>query len=363
MPMGRPKVELVLSQDEQSQLASMARSRAIPAALVTRARIVLAAATGEPNSEIANRLQLTRATVGKWRARFLERRINGLYDELRPGKPRTIDDERVAELIKTTLHTKPADGSTHWSVRAVAAETSISPTSVHRHFKLLGLQPHRSETFKLSTDAFFIEKLRDVVGLYLNPPENALVLCVDEKSQCQALERTQPMLPMGLGYVEGVTHDYVRHGTTTLFAALNVLNGAVLAECKPRHRHQEFLAFLRSIDKAVPAELDVHCIVDNYSSHKHPKVKAWLAARPRWHMHFIPTYSSWLNQVERFFSIITGKAIRRGSFTSVKELVQKIYHFVAHYNQNCKPFNWTATADSILAKLNRLCERISGTGH
>jgi putative transposase len=308
-------------------------------------------------------MQVTGATVGKWRRRFIERRINGLYDELRPGKPRTIDDERVAELINTTLHTKPVDGSTHWSVRAIAAETSISPTSVHRYFKLLGLQPHRSETFKLSTDAFFIEKLRDVVGLYLNPPDNALVLCVDEKSQCQALERTQPMLPMGLGYVEGVTHDYVRHGTTTLFAALNVLNGAVLAECKPRHRHQEFLAFLRSIDKAVPAELDVHCIVDNYSSHKHPKVKAWLAARPRWHMHFIPTYSSWLNQVERFFSIITGKAIRRGSFTSVKELVAKIDHFVAHYNQNCKPFTWTATADSILAKLNRLCERISGTGH
>jgi len=361
--MGRPKVDLVLSEDEQSQLASMVRSRSIPAALVARARIVLAAAAGDPNSEIAKRLQLTRATVGKWRARFLERRINGLYDELRPGKPRTIDDERIAELIKTTLHSKPADGSTHWSVRAVAAETSISPTSVHRYFKLLGLQPHRSETFKLSTDAFFIEKLRDVVGLYLNPPENALVLCVDEKSQCQALERTQPMLPMGLGYVEGVTHDYVRHGTTTLFAALNVLNGAVLAECKPRHRHQEFLAFLRSIDKAVPADLDVHCIVDNYSGHKHPKVKAWLAARPRWHMHFTPTYSSWLNQVERFFSIITDKAIRRGSFTSVRELVQKIDHFVAHYNQNCKPFTWTATADSILAKLNRLCERISGTGH
>jgi putative transposase len=363
MPMGRPKAELVLSEAEQTQLVSMARSRSIPAALVTRARVVLAAAAGEPNSEIAQRMQITRGTAGKWRRRFIERRINGLYDELRPGKPRTIDDERVAELINTTLHTKPADGSTHWSVRAIAAETSISPTSVHRYFKLLGLQPHRSETFKLSTDAFFIEKLRDVVGLYLNPPDNALVLCVDEKSQCQALERTQPMLPMGLGYVEGVTHDYVRHGTTTLFAALNVLNGAVLAECKPRHRHQEFLAFLRSIDKAVPAELDVHCIVDNYSSHKHPKVKAWLAARPRWHMHFIPTYSSWLNQVERFFSIITGKAIRRGSFASVKELVNKIDHFVAHYNQNCKPFTWTATADSILAKLNRLCERISGTGH
>jgi putative transposase len=363
MPMGRPKVELMLSEAEQAQLLSMARSRSIPAALVTRARIVLASAAGEPNSQIAERMQVTGATVGKWRRRFIERRINGLYDELRPGKPRTIDDERVAELINTTLHTKPADGSTHWSVRAIAAETSISPTSVHRYFKLLGLQPHRSETFKLSTDAFFIEKLRDVVGLYLNPPDNALVLCVDEKSQCQALERTQPMLPMGLGYVEGVTHDYVRHGTTTLFAALNVLNGTVLAQCKARHRHQEFLAFLRSIDKAVPAELDVHCIVDNYSSHKHPKVKAWLAARPRWHMHFIPTYSSWLNQVERFFSIITGKAIRRGSFASVKELINKIDHFVAHYNQNCKPFTWTATADSILAKLNRLCERISGTGH
>lgn len=261
---------------------------------------------------------------GQWRLRFLDLRINGLYDEVRPGKPRTIDDERLAQLIHKTLHTKPADGSTHWSVRTIAAETAISPTSVHRYFKLLGLQPHRSGSFKLSTDQFFIEKLRDVVGLYLSSPENALVLCVDEKSQCQALERTQPMLPMGFGYVEGVTHDDVRHGTTTLFAALNVLNGAVLATCKPRHRHQEFLSFLREIDKAVPAELDVHCIVDNYSSHKHPKLKAWLAARPRWHMHFSPTYSSWLNQVERFFALITDKAIRRGSFGSVKQLIKRI---------------------------------------
>jgi putative transposase len=363
MPMGRPKAELVLTQDEHAQLSSMARSRSLPAALAARARIVLAAAAGEPNSAIAERMHLNRTTVGKWRNRFLAQRLEGLYDELRPGKPRTIDDERVAELINKTLHTKPADGSTHWSVRSIAAETGISPTSVHRYFKLFGLQPHRTESFKLSSDPFFIEKLRDVVGLYLNPPENALVLCVDEKSQCQALDRTQPMLPMGFGYVEGVTHDYVRHGTTTLFAALNVLNGAVLAECKPRHRHQEFLEFLRTIDKAVPAELDVHCIVDNYASHKHPKVKAWLAARPRWHMHFIPTYSSWLNQVERFFSIITDKAIRRGSFRSVKDLITKIDHFVAHYNQNCKPFMWTATADSIIAKLQRLCVRISGTGH
>ncbi|RQR44059.1 IS630 family transposase [Burkholderia sp. Bp9126] len=363
MAMGRPKAELVLSEDERAQLMSIARSRSISAALVTRARIVLAAADGEPNSAIAQHLQLTRATVGKWRLRFLDQRINGLYDEVRPGKPRTIDDEQLAQLIHKTLHTKPADGSTHWSVRTIAAETAISPTSVHRYFKLLGLQPHRSESFKLSTDPFFIEKLRDVVGLYLSPPENALVLCVDEKSQCQALERTQPMLPMGFGYVEGVTHDYVRHGTTTLFAALNVLNGAVLATCKPRHRHQEFLSFLREIDKAVPAELDVHCIVDNYGSHKHPKVKAWLAARPRWHMHFIPTYSSWLNQVERFFALITDKAIRRGSFSSVKQLIKRIDQFVSHYNENCKPFAWTASADSILEKLHRLCSRISGTGH
>jgi len=199
--------------------------------------------------------------------------------------------------------------------------------------------------------------------LYLSPPENELVLCVDEKSQCQALERTQPMLPMGFGYVEGVTHDYKRHGTTTLFAALNVLNGTVLASCKPRHRHQEFLAFLREIDKAVPTELDIHCIVDNYATHSHPTIKAWLASRPRWHLHFIPTYSSWLNQVERFFSLITDKAIRRGSFTSVKQLVQRIDHFVAHYNTNCQPFRWSATADSILEKLQRLCSRISGTGH
>lgn len=363
MGMGRPKAELVLSEDERVQLQSMARSRSLPAGLAQRAKIVLGCASGEPNSTVARRLGTTTATVGKWRRRFVEQRIAGLHDELRPGKPRSIEDERIAELINTTLHTRPADGATHWSVRCVAAETGISKTSVHRFFQMFGLQPHRQEGFKLSTDPFFIEKLRDVVGLYLNPPDNALVLCVDEKSQCQALERTQPLLPMGFGYVEGVTHDYVRHGTTTLFAALNVLNGAVLAECKPRHRHQEFLAFLRSIDAAVPAVLDIHVIVDNYSTHKHAKVKTWLAARPRWHVHFIPTYSSWLNLVERFFALITDKAIRRGSFRCVKELVAKIDQFVSHHNQQCKPFVWTATADSILSKLHRLCQRINGTGH
>ena len=363
MARGRPKTELVLSEDERAQLMSFARSRSLPAGLSARARIVLSSADGEANSSIAERVKLGQATVGKWRKRFIERRIAGLYDDMRRGAPRSIDDERVAALINTTLHTKPADGSTHWSVRGVAAETGISKSSVQRYFSLFGLQPHRSENFKLSTDAFFVEKLRDVVGLYLSPPDNALVLCVDEKSQCQALERTQPMLPMGFGYVEGVTHDYKRHGTTTLFAALNVLNGAVLASCKPRHRHQEFLSFLREIDKAVPIELDVHCIVDNYATHSHPKVKAWLASRPRWHMHFIPTYSSWLNQVERFFALITDKAIRRGSFTSVKQLVQRIDHFVTSHNQNAQPFRWTATADSILEKLHRLCSRITGTGH
>jgi len=287
MAMGRPKAELVLTQAEETQLQSMARSRSLPAALSLRAKFMLACAAGEPDSSVALRFGTTNATVGKWRSRFLAQRISGLYDELRPGKPRSIDDERIAELISKTLHTKPASGATHWSVRSIAAETGISNTSVHRYFRLFGLQPHRTESFKLSTDAFFIEKLRDVVGLYLNPPDNALVLCVDEKSQCQALERTQPMLPMGLGYIEGVTHDYKRHGTTTLFAALNVLNGSVLTQCKPRHPHQEFLSFLRQIDHAVPANLDIHCIVDNYATHKHPKVKAWLALRPRWNLHFI----------------------------------------------------------------------------
>jgi putative transposase len=229
------------------------------------------------SSEVAQALGINRGTVMKWRSRYARHRIAGLYDELRPGRPRTVDDERVAQLINKTLHTRPADGATHWSTRTLAAETGISKSTVARYLQAFNLKPHRVESFKLSTDPLFIEKLRDVVGLYLNPPDNALVLCVDEKSQCQALERTQPMLPMGLGYVEGVTHDYVRHGTTTLFAALNVLNGQVIAQCRPRHRHQEFLEFLRAIDKAVPAQLDVHCIADHYASHKHPKVRAWLA--------------------------------------------------------------------------------------
>jgi putative transposase len=351
-----------LSEDESVQLTSLARSRSLSHALVARAKVVLWSTEGVSNSEIAERLQWTKATVGKWRRRFLERRVQGLYDELRPGRPRSIEDEQVAALLKRTLSRKPKT-ATHWTVREAARTSGISKSTVHRLFQAFAVQPHRARTFKLSNDPFFVEKVRDIAGLYLNPPDHALVLCVDEKSQIQALNRTQPVLPMGLGYVEGVTHDYVRHGTTTLFAALDVATGAVFTECKPRHRHQEFLSFLRRLDECIPAELDVHLIVDNYGTHKHSKVRTWLAQRPRYQIHYTPTYSSWLNQVERWFSLISQRAIRRGSFRSVKELVAKIDAFVQHYNRSHRPFVWTATADSILGKITRLCSRISGTSH
>ena len=362
MSIGRPKTALVLSEDERIQVSSLTKSRTLPHAMVARAKVVLWAAEGASNTEIANRLQWSNATVGKWRRRFIERRLPGLYDELRPGRPRSIEDEQVAALLKRTLSREPKAG-THWTVREAAQESGISKSTVHRLFQAFAVQPHRTRTFKLSTDPFFIEKVRDIVGLYLNPPDHALVLCVDEKSQIQALNRTQPVLPMGLGYVEGVTHDYVRHGTTTLFAALDIATGTVFTECKPRHRHQEFLAFLRRLDDCIPSELDVHLIVDNYATHKHPKVRTWLAQRPRYQIHYTPTYSSWLNQVERWFALITQRAIRRGSFRSVKELVDKIDSFVQHYNRSRRPFVWTATADSILGKIARLCSRISGTRH
>jgi putative transposase len=343
-------------------LLSIANSRSLPHGIVQRAHIVLACAEGEANASIAKRLRLSNMTVGKWRKRYLEYGLEGLHDELRPGRPRTHEDERVAEVINTALQTMPPDG-THWSVRSLAHETGVSKSTVQRWFDLFGVQPHRQHHFKLSNDPFFVEKVRDIVGLYLNPPDHAVVLCVDEKSQIQALDRTQPLLPMGLGYVEGVTHDYIRHGTTTLFAALDVASGAVLAQCKPRHRHQEFLSFLRHIDTNVPENLDIHLIVDNYATHKHPKVKAWLAKRPRYHVHYTPTYASWINQVERWFGIITQKAIRRGTFSSVKELIAKINAFVDRYNAQTRPFAWTATAESILAKIERLCSYISGTAH
>ena len=360
--MPRKATPITLNADERTQLSRLANSRSLPHGLVRRAQIVLACADGEPGNSIAQRLKVNKNTVVKWRKRYLEHGLQGLHDELRPGRPRTHQDERVAEVINTALHTTPPN-ATHWSVRAMAEHTGISKSTVQRWFDLFGVQPHRQRHFKLSTDPFFIEKVRDIVGLYLNPPDHAVVLCVDEKTQIQALQRTQPMLPMGLGYVEGVTHDYVRHGTTTLFAALDVATGEVLTQCKRRHRHQEFLAFLRHIDANVPNELDVHLIVDNYATHKHPRVKAWLARRPRYTVHYTPTYASWINQVERWFGIITQRAIRRGSFSSVKQLTDKIDQFVNDYNTTSRPFVWTATGDSIIAKVQRLGTLISGTGH
>ncbi len=269
---------------------------------------------------------------------------------------------RSPNLFRPRFDERPR-GQTHWSVRTLATETGVSHSTVHRVWQAFGLKPHRQESFKLSTDPFFVEKVVDITGLYLNPPDHAVVLCVDEKSQCQALERSQPTLPMGLGYVEGITHDYIRHGTTTLFAALDIANGEVLADCKPRHRHQEFRSFLQTVDENVPEGLDIHLILDNYATHKHAKIKGWLARHPRFHLHFTPTYSSWLNQVERWFALITDRAIRRGSFSSVPELKQKIMTFVKAYNETATPFRWTATADSIFQKLQRLCGRITETGH
>jgi putative transposase len=360
MKTGRPKKIIVLTTEEREQLEAIQRSRSMPAGIVRRAKIILFSADGMSNADIAKRLDASPFTVGTWRKRFLSDRMQGLHDELRPGRPRSLSDEEVATLINKALQTKPAN-ATHWSVRSFAKEANVTSSMTHRLFKIFGLQPHRTESFKLSNDPFFVEKVRDIVGLYLNPPDSALVLAVDEKSQIQALNRTQPVLPMGLGYVEGITHDYVRHGTTTLFAALDVASGNVITQCKPHHRHQEFLSFIKHIDRNVPKDLDIHMVVDNYATHKHPKVRTWLAAHPRYHVHFTPTYASWLNQVERWFGLITQQAIRRGSFRSVKELIRNIQKFVDHYNKNTTPFIWTATADSIFTKLKRLMSVINGT--
>jgi transposase len=357
---GRPAIRLALLESERAELASLARSRALPAGLVRRARIILLSADGVSNTAIAKRFATSMALVSLWRRRYRAQGLAGLYGEVRPGRPRTHDDDRIATLLKQTLETHPRV-ATQWTVRALSETTGISKSSVHRYLMLFGVQPHRQRGFKLSTDPFFVEKLRDVVGLYLNPPEHALVLSVDEKSQVQALERTQPGLPLGLGYVQGFTHDYYRHGTTTLFAALDVAAGTVLNQCKPRHRHQEFLAFLRYLDAEVPPHRDVHLILDNYGTHKHATVRRWLARHPRYHLHFTPTYASWLNQIERWFALITQRAIRRGSFTSVPQLVAKIDQFVQHYNRHARPFLWTATADAILGKVERLCTDINGT--
>lgn len=359
---GRGSEALELSDDDREQLDSLVKSRSLPAALAARCRIVLIAAEGVPDVQIAKLVGMTRETVGKWRRRFADQGVQGLHDELRPGRPRTVEDAKVAAIIQRTLQTKP-EGRSHWSSRSMGEAEGVSRMTVQRVWKAFNLKPHRRDGFKLSNDPFFVEKVRDVVGLYLDPPAHAIVLCVDEKSQCQALERTQPGLPMDFGYTEGYTHDYVRHGTTNLFAALEVATGKVIAKCLPRHRHQDFLTFLRHVDANVPADLDIHIVMDNYATHKHSKVNAWFLHHPRYKVHFTPTYSSWLNQVEIWFNLITSQQIRRSSTTSVKELHKLIDKYTEVYNNTSKPFAWTATAESILAKIGRLCERISVPGH
>ena len=360
MPPGRPKKPLELSDEVKNQLESMANSRSLPYAHVRRAQIILMSAQGQTNTQIAKQVGLSISMVGLWRKRFINQGLMGLYDQPKPGAPRKIGDDQVAQLIQKTLNKKPK-GSTHWTCRSIAKQTQLSKSTVQRIWRAFNLQPHRQKHFTLSTDPYFVEKVRDIVGLYLNPPDKAMVLCVDEKSQIQALDRTQPVLPMGLGYLEGITHQYVRHGTTTLFAALDLATGKVIAQCKKRHRHQEFLQFLKHIDAQVPQTLDIHLVVDNYATHKHTKIRNWLAARPRYHIHYTPTYSSWLNQVEIWFNIITQKAIRRGTFRSIKQLTDKIDQFVKNYNSSSQPFSWTATADSILDKMKRIMQHISGT--
>lgn len=362
MRTGRPKKALVISESDRGTLERWTRRSTTAQHLALRARIVLACAEGLSNTAVAQRLNTTGATVGKWRERFRQRGVDGLPDEPRPGAPRTITDAKVEEVVVKTLEQKP-ENATHWSTRLMAKEARVSQDSVVRIWHAFGLKPHLENTFKLSKDPFFIEKVRDIVGLYLDPPQRAIVLSVDEKSQVQALDRTQPLLPLSPGYPERRSHDYVRNGTTSLFAALDVATGEVIGKCHRQHRQQEFLKFLKTIEAGVPEGLDVHLIMDNYGTHKTPKVQHWLARRPHWHVHFTPTGASWINLVERFFGEITEKRIRRGAFKSVPDLEQAIEDYVRTHNENPRPFIWTATADEIFRKIARLCEGICHSGH
>jgi transposase len=362
--MARPLAELVLSDDERQTLTTWAGRPKSTLRLATRARIVLACAEGLDNKQVAAGLRVCSATVGTWRRRFVERRLEGLADEPRPGAPRKITDADVERVVTRTLETQPRD-STHWSTRGMAEAAGMSQTAVGRIWRSFGLKPHLRETFKLSTDPFFVEKVRDVVGLYLSPPERAIVLCVDEKSQVQALDRTQPLLPMTPGQAERQTHDYVRNGTTSLFAALNVATGEVIGKCHRRHRAKEFLRFLDEVHARVPHEggVEVHLVLDNYATHKTPAVKRRFLRHPEYRLHFTPTSSSWLNQVERFFARITERRIRRGVFRSVAALEAAIREYLEHHNASPKPFVWTADADLILGRIKRVCERTSDSGH
>jgi transposase len=361
--MPNPKaVELVLSGEEREQLESWSRRRTSAQALAVRSRIVLAAAEGLTNSQIAERLGVSRTTVWLWRARFAEDRLDGLVDEPRPGRPRTVSDAQVEEVIVRTLESTPKD-ATHWSTRSMAKEVGLTQSAVHRIWRAFGLAPHRQETWKLSRDPQSIAKARDVVGLYLNPPERAVVLCVDEKSQIQALDRTAPILPMLPGTPERATHDYKRSGTSSLYAVLDITTGKVIGSLHSRHRAIEFKKFLQTLEREVPAELDVHLILDNSSTHKTQAIHKWLAAHPRFTVHFTPTSSSWLNLVERWFAELTNKKLRRGTHRSVRQLNADIRAWIDTWNQNPKPFVWTKTADEILESIRRYCTRINESGH
>lgn len=352
--MGKAAVAIELTDEERGELAGLAGRRRTAQGLARRARIVLLAAEGLENQDICAELDVDANTVGKWRRRFAERRVDGLYDEPRPGRPREIGDDEIAATIRLTLETTPP-AATHWSLRSMAEAVGHAPSTIHRIWQAFGLQPHRVESFKLSKDPLFVDKVRDIVGLYLAPPERAVVLCVDEKSQIQALDRTQPLLPMRPGQAERRSHDYTRHGTLSLFAALDVATGKVIGKCFPRHRGREFLRFLREIESNVPDDLDVHLVMDNYATHKTPAIRRWLARHPRWQVHFTPTSASWINQVERFFADLTEKQIRRGVHRSTRDLERAIRDYVKTINDDPRPFRWTKSADDILASIKRFC--------
>ena len=353
---GRRAVHIELSVGERADLEARARRRKTSRGDAMRASIVLLAAGGMANLAIAKRLRITRVTVATWRKRFAAERMAGLSDEPRPGAPRKIGDDKITEVVTATLETLPT-AATHWSTRSMAKASGLSVSSVHRIWQAFSLQPHRSETFKLSTDPLFVEKVRDIVGLYLDPPDRALVLCIDEKSQIQALDRTQPLLPMRPGQVERRTHDYKRHGTTSLFAALDVKAGTIIGKCMARHRAQEFRRFLDTVEQNVPADLDIHIVMDNASSHKTKLIRDWFAKRPRWRPHFTPTSASWINQVERFFALLTEQQIKRGAHRSTKTLEAAIAAYIDARNADPKPFRWTKAANDILASIARFCQR------
>lgn len=354
--------EIVLSDIERAELEGWTRRRTSAAGLALRARIVLAASDGGTNIEVADRLEIHRSTVLKWRNRFVQYRCDGLLDEPRPGRPRVVGDERIKDLITATLETTPPD-ATHWSTRSMADHLGLSQSMVSRVWRAFGLAPHKQDSWKLSKDPLFVEKVRDVVGLYLDPPERAVVLCVDEKTHIQALNRTQPVFPMLPGTPARASHDYVRHGTSSLYAALDLASGQVIGSLHARHRSQEFLGFLKKIDAEVPAELDCHVVLDNASTHKTPAVKRWLTAHPRFVLHFTPTSSSWLNLVERWFAELTTKKLRRGTHTSVRQLNTDIRAWIQNWNDNPRPYVWTKTADQILESVANYCKRINDSGH